>query len=194
MTLRELVTRNRSCRRFVQDRPVPMSTLEDLADLARLTASAGNAQPLKYILCNGSRTNAAVFSQLGWAAYLTDWPGPAEGERPAAYILVLHDTTVDDEVEADHGIACQTILLGATEKGLAGCIIGSINRDRLARDLEIPDHLRILLALALGEPREQVALEELLPGGDHRYWRDSQRVHHVPKRRLADIVLARRTD
>jgi Nitroreductase len=55
MTLRDLVLRNRSVRRFHQDRPVDLNTLEELTDLARHTASAGNLQPLRYVLCAARR-------------------------------------------------------------------------------------------------------------------------------------------
>jgi hypothetical protein len=45
------------------------------------------------------------------------------------------------------------------------------------------------LALALGKPKEQVVVDVAGPEDDIRYWRDDHQVHHVPKRRLADIVL-----
>jgi len=191
MTLRDLVLRNRSVRRFHQDRPVDLNTLEELTDLARHTASAGNLQPLRYVLCAAPAMNAAVFDCLGWAAYLKDWPGPEEGERPAAYIVVCQDTTVAATVDCDHGIASQTILLGAVEKGLSGYILASVNRKKLARILDLPESLTILLVLALGQAAENVILEETAPGGDIRYWRDAAGTHHVPKRGLGEIIARR---
>jgi nitroreductase len=186
--MRELVTKNRSFRRFQEDRPIGRDTLLGLADLARLTPSGGNKQPLKYVLSWTPEKNALIFDCLAWAGYLTGWSGPAEGERPAGYILILGDDEIAATIPCDHGIAAQTIMLGAAETGLAGCIIGTINRERLRRDLAIPARYQVLLALALGHPRETVVLEEMKEG-DYKYWRDEKGVHHVPKRRLSDIIL-----
>lgn len=191
MQLRELVLKNRSVRRFRQDQAIAMSRLESLLDLARCTASAGNLQPLRYVLSTDPAKNAEIFSCLGWAAYLADWAGPSEGERPSAYIVICHDAGVVPKVDCDHGIAAQTILLGATETGLSGCMLASVNRKKLAQILNLPESLPILLVLALGRAAEEVVLEELPADGSIRYWRDQQGLHHVPKRGLGEIIAGR---
>ena len=187
--IRDLVTKNRSYRRFHQEVIIEYDTLRELVDLARLSASAGNLQPLRYVLSCEPKKNALIFACLAWAMYLKDWPGPAEGERPSAYIIVLEDKQVEHPLHCDHGIAAQNILLGATEKGLGGCIIGAINKPKLRQVLNIPERYEILLVLALGKPKEKVVIEELKPDGGIKYWRDSKGIHHVPKRALADIIL-----
>lgn len=187
-SLAELVRRNRSYRRFDEAHPVPRETLLELVALARETPSAANRQPLKYLLSADPETNAKIFPCLAWAAYLKDWDGPAPGERPAAYLVLLIDESIAKEWWCDDGIAAQTLLLGAVERGLGGCMIGAIRKDELRQALGIPAHLRIRLVLALGKPAETVMLENLEPGGDIRYWRDAQGVHHVPKRGVAELV------
>ncbi len=187
--LADLVAKTRSCRRFKQDRPIRIDTLKELVNLGRLSASAANRQPLKYILSNDPATNEKIFSCLTWAAYLKDWPGPAPGERPAAYIIVLGDTGIAADFWCDHGIAGQSILLGAREKGIAGCFIGAINMPKLRDALGIDERFKIMLVIALGEPAEHVVIEPLGPDGDIRYWRDENGVHHVPKRSLEEIIL-----
>jgi nitroreductase len=189
MMLRDLIVKNRSYRRFQQDAAVDLQTLRELVDLARLSASAGNMQPLRYILSCDPERNALVFPTLAWAKYIENWPGPAEGERPSAYVIVLEDRQVDHPLHCDHGIAAQSILLGATEKGLGGCIIGSINKLNLRNELNIPVRYDILLVIALGKPKEKVEIEKLGTDGDVKYWRSSEGVHHVPKRALDDIIL-----
>ena len=186
----ELVKENRSCRRFYEDQAVAPETLKELVNLARMSASGANLQPLKYILSCDPSKNTDIFSCLAWAGYLKDWPGPAEGERPAAYIVILGDTSISENAGCDHGIAAQTILLGAREKGLAGCMLGSIDRNALRDSLNIPSQLKILLVLAIGKPREEVVLETVGSDNSIRYWRDNEGVHHVPKRKLEDIIVA----
>lgn len=187
--IEELITGNRSYRRFYQEEAVSLDTLKWLVNLARLSASGANLQPLKYYLAHEPAPNAGIFSCLAWAGYLKDWPGPAAGERPAAYIIILGDKDISQNFGCDHGIAAQSILLGAREKGLGGCILGSIQRDRLRQLLNISQQFDILLVIALGRPKEQVVLKNAPPGADIKYWRDAQEVHHVPKRRLEDIII-----
>jgi nitroreductase len=189
MTLRELVLRTRSYRRFHEEITLERSTLEELVDLARLSASGNNKQPLKYRLAHDPQTNALIFPLLAWAGYLQDWPGPAVGERPSAYIIVLGDTHIASSFGYDCGIAVQNILLGATEMGWGGCLIGSVRRDHLRQVLDIPDHYEILLVVALGKPAEEIKLEAVQSDENIRYWRDPDGVHHVPKRSLADIII-----
>jgi len=186
----DLIKKNRSYRRFYQDRVLDIGTLTDLVDLARLSASAANLQPLRYILSADSQKNSQIFSCLGWAGYLKDWNGPKEGERPSGYIIILSDSEkANDYVGYDCGIASQSILLGAREEGLAGCMIASIKRQQLRSLLNIDLRFKILLVLAIGEPKEEVVIETVGSDDNIRYWRDSAGVHHVPKRNLKDIII-----
>ncbi len=187
--LKDLITKNRSFRRFDQSVAVSEDTLRELVELARLSASASNKQPLKYILSADAAKNAAIFPHLAWAGYLEGWDGPAEGERPAAYIIILGDNTISEDTGVDYGIAAQSMMLGAAERGLGGCMIGSIKRKVLRAALDIPERYAIKLALALGKPAETVVLETVGADGDIKYWRDADGVHHVPKRPLDDLIV-----
>ena len=187
--LRDLITKNRTCRRFHEDFAIGRDTLVELIDLARLSATSGNIQALKYVLSWEPAKNAVIYPHLSWAGWLEDWPGPGEGERPSAYIVALGDTTLQKTFDVDIGIATQSITLGATEKGLAGCILAMVQRDKLRKALNIPAHLEILLVLALGKPKEKVVIEPLAPDGNTKYYRDPNGIHHVPKRPLDEIII-----
>ncbi len=187
---REIVLCNRSYRRFDESVELDEATLRELVDLARLSPSAANLQPLKYVLVTSAEARAAVFPCLKWAAALRDWEGPEEGERPSAYLVLLGDTEAAKSFAYDQGIAAQTIMLGAVARGLGGCIIASITRGRLSEALELDERFEILLVLALGKPVEQVKLEPVGEDGSLTYWRDEDQVHHVPKRDLSELVLS----
>jgi len=185
----DLIKSTRSFRRFDETVKVDRKTLEDLVDLARHSASARNRQPLKYILSCDEQTNSQVFSSLTFAAALKEWSGPAHGERPSSFLNVLGATEITAGFGCDHGIAGQNIMLGARERGLGGCMIGSVNHQKLRRLLNIPERYDILLVLAIGKPAETVVIEPMPPDGSVNYWRDEQDVHHVPKRSLNEIII-----
>jgi nitroreductase len=191
--IKELVKFNRSYRRFYQNENISTDFLRELVDLARLSPSAKNIQAHKFVLTNEAKENAKVFSTLAWAGYLTDWIGPEEGERPSAYITILGDKSISsdfckDFLYTNSGIISQSILLGAAEKEIGGCIFASIQRKKLAEIFKLPEHLEIMLVIALGKPKEEVVIEEL-KNNDIKYWRDEEQRHHVPKRNLNDLIL-----
>lgn len=189
MTIEELIVRNRSYRRFDESKRIDREAVLALVDVARRTPSAANRQPLKYVPVHEQGPCGTLFRSLHWAGALKDWPGPAEGERPAAYVIVLLDTEVSKDAGCAHGIAAQSLLLVAVERGLGGCMLGAIERPQIRADFGIPDRYEILLVVALGVPAETCVLEDAKPGGDLTYYRDAEGVHHVPKRPLKEVVL-----
>jgi nitroreductase len=182
--LRELVLKNRSYRRFYEEARIETSTLTELVDLARFCASVRNRQALKFILSNNPEKNVIIFSHLNIDGH------PVEGERPAAYIIILGDTTISKAFGADHGIVAQTILLAATEMGLGGCMVGNMNRVGLRQALGIPERYEILLSVVLGRPKEVVVTEPLVENGRVESWVDEKRVRRVPKRSLGELIIA----
>ncbi|MDD4189927.1 MAG: nitroreductase family protein [Mangrovibacterium sp.] len=188
MMLRALILKNRSYRRFRESERITEGQLKDWIDLARLSASARNAQPLKYILVTQKALCDQVFPLLGWAGYLKDWGGPVTGERPAAYVVMLLDRQIAGNCLCDDGIAAQSIMLGAAEAGYGGCIVASVKRTELQKLFTLDERYGIIQVLALGKPAETVVLEKMNEG-DCKYWRDEEGVHHVPKRPLDELIL-----
>ncbi len=187
MDFNELVKQNRSYRKFDNNYRLSREILTELVKLARQTASAANRQPLKYFLSCDKDTNDKIFTTLNWAGYLEDWEGPDIEERPSGYIVILGDKEISEEYFCDPGIAMQTMLLGAVNKGLGGCIFASIDREELRKTLNLKEKFKILYVLALGKPTEEVKLEEI--ENNYKYWRDEQEVHHVPKRPLEELII-----
>ncbi len=188
--LKDILMLNRSYRRFDESFEISGDVLRELVELARLTPSSVNWQPLRYALVNDRETNARIFNTLAWAGLLKDWSGPCEGERPSAYIIILTDITVAKNMKTDVGIVAQTMMLGAAEKGLGGCMIGSVNREKVSEILNIDtERYSIDLVLALGKPAETVNVVDLPENGSTNYYRDENGIHYVPKRSVEDLII-----
>jgi nitroreductase len=185
--LGDLVRRNRSCRRYRPGTGLCREDLLALVDLARGTASGSNCQPLRYFLVWDRAACGRVFPHTKWAGRLGGWR-PAETEQPAAYVLLLAAPNGGPTIQADAGIAMQTMLLGATARGWSGCMLGAIDRPAIRAALGLPEGLDLLYVVALGVKAETWCLEEAR-NGEITYYRDSASVHHVPKRPLAEVVL-----
>jgi len=188
--IRELVEKNRSYRKFHEDAEITRETLRELVDLARLSGCGMNMQSLRYILVTDKGERDKIYPYIKWAAFLKDWGGPQEGQRPSAFILMMNDPAKKTFVTlTDMGIACQSILLGAVERGLGGCIIGAVDKGRINEAFGIGEELELQYVIAIGKPDQTVILDEIKLGEDTKYWVDGDGNHHVPKIRLDDIIL-----
>jgi len=187
--LRELLLKNRSYRRFTQRNKLNQAQLENLIELSRYAPSAANLQNLRFHLIHTEKDCELLYPALKWAGYLRYWDGPEPGERPAAYIIILAPCNATRFHHTDSGIVAQTIMLGAAEQGLGGCILASVDKDAVHEAFNLPDELDILLVLALGYPAEQVVIEDVIDPDDIEYWRDEAGIHHVPKRLLSELIV-----
>ncbi|MDT8391425.1 MAG: nitroreductase family protein [Lentisphaeria bacterium] len=182
---KDLVKKARTYRRFDESDPLSADALKSLVDVARLAPCGGNSQKLRYMIVSRPEDRAVLFPNLAWAGALKDWPGPAAGERPTGYIIILSEAAPGHNV----GIAAQTIQLAAAEAGYGCCMMGAIKRDDIKAAFSIPEAVNAHLVLALGKPAETVVLEPMPPDGGTAYWRSEDGVHHVPKRALEDVLV-----
>jgi nitroreductase len=197
--LQQLIEKSRSIRRFFQYENILENDLLKMIDAARLSPSPRNQQALKFSIVNSRNLNDKLFPLLAWAGALNDWNGPKEGEKPAAYIVILGDNSFIDKGKPTYhdvssGIAAQSIVLTAGELGIGACIIAAVKRNSLKELLSLEAHLDILLVVALGKPKEVVVIETIPENGNYNYWRDNNGIHHVPKRSLDEIIVKNTKD
>ncbi|MBN2713884.1 MAG: nitroreductase family protein [Planctomycetes bacterium] len=185
MDFAELVKTARTIRRFDESKPLIERDMMALVDMVRLVPCGANAQTLRYKIILDKSERGRLFPNLAWAGALKDWDGPAEGERPTGYIIILSEKNMG----LDTGIAAQTIQLAAADMGIGTCMMGAIQRDKIKEVFSIPENMQVHLVLALGRPVETVVIEPMPESGAFSYWRSEDGVHHVPKRALEDILL-----
>ena len=183
----EIALKRRSIRRF-RNIPIPYEILEKCVNAARLAPSAGNRQPLEYIIVDDEQLLPRIFDMLRWARYIAPAGDPPPGHRPTAYIVVLikKGAGYKNLEDFDAGLAVENMILVALEEGIGSCCIASINIDGLRELLSIPEDYIISLVLALGYPDESPLVEEFKESPE--YWKDKDNVLHVPKRGLRGIL------
>lgn len=190
--LKDLVLANRSCRGYDKDRKVTRDELLEMVDMARLTAASVNKQPLKYYLVYEEKEAALINSLVKFGANLPELGLPFEGTEPPAFILICHDLNISDINNLfmkDVGIVAQTITLAATEMGLAGCMVGNYNKEKVREAVGLPENLSVELIISIGKSIEDIRIVDLEEGGSFKYYRDEEGVHYVPKRKLEDVVI-----
>ncbi|MBQ3005241.1 MAG: nitroreductase family protein [Clostridia bacterium] len=185
---KDLLTKTRSYRNFDSTVTYTKEDMEYLISLTRLTPSAANKQPLKYAYAYKKEDCDKIFPLLSWAGYLEEKP-PYDNNVPTAYILICFDTEISTTTcEMDAGICAQTIVLGAMEKGIGACMLGSMKKDEIKKIFNLPEHIVPRLIVALGKPKETVEIVDA-KDGDIKYYRDGKEKHFVPKRTLEEILL-----
>lgn len=190
--LLDLVKGNRSYRGYDESRYITTEELTSFVELARLTPSSVNAQPLKYYLVNEKEEVATVQKMTKWAKALPELELPHAGECPTAFIVICQDLNLGESLaryQKDIGIVAQTMLLGAVEIGLGGCMIGNFSASEVSKTLKLAENIAPVLIVAFGKPQEDIVLVEIGEGESHKYYRDSEDVHYVPKRKLEDIII-----
>ena len=100
----ETVRKTRTYRRFDESKKVTSEMLHYMVEVARITASARNVQPLKYITVTNPELCGKLFDATGWANSLPDGR-PVVGERPTGYIIIYNDKDIAPNSLWDQGIS-----------------------------------------------------------------------------------------
>ena len=154
MELKELILERQSARSYL-DQPVEEEKLQQCIETARLSPSACNAQPWKFIIVDDAKLknevaeNAASFGMNKFAV-----------QAPIIVAVTLEKPNLSSKIGSvlknkeytllDIGFAVSQFCLQATELGLSTCIIGWFNEKQIRKILNIPTSKRIPLLITLG--------------------------------------------
>ena len=182
MSFSEILKTRRTVRLY-QQKPIPWKELEECVDAARFAPSARNIQPMEYVAVTEEKLRKDMFSCMGMGGGVSDF----RGKEPMAYVAILINKELKgDWTSHDCGLAVQSLVLAAWEKGIASCILAMINREKIRSLLKIPDTHEIELVLTMGYPAEKPVAEEMQK--DTGSYRDAKGTLHVPKRPLKKIL------
>ena len=110
----------------------------------------------------------------------------AQKAEPNAYIVICTTVAPDKNVYTDLGISAQSMLLRATEMGLAGICIGAFDKEAVKQELALD--LEPLMIIAIGRSCEDIRLVEISEGDSQTYYR-REGVHYVPKLKADDLII-----
>lgn len=154
----ELITGRQSDRKY-ERRAVETEKLERIIEAARMSPSANNAQPWKFIVITDpgilARTSEAATARLlGMNGFVSQAPVQIVIVREKADIQTRTAAVVKkrDFSLMDIGIAAENICLQAKAEGLGTCMIGWFDENALKRILQIPRSKRVELIITLGYP------------------------------------------
>jgi len=172
--------------RVFKGKKVPFSTLKKCVNAARLSPTARNAQELEFVAVNDAGQAAMLNEAVNFGGAVKE-KGRIKGEEAKAFIIIaVRKERQSDYTGTDAGIAALAITLVAQETGIGSCIMGSIEKERIKGILAIPNEVEVLLAVALGFPKEKPKLEK--EGKGTLYWVDAKGELHVPKRALEEAM------
>ncbi len=183
MDVYRAIYKRRTVRLFRKE-SIPQESLKRMVDAARMAPFARNIQPLEYLIVDKPSLCGSIFPYVYFG-------GETKGllqdkNRPVAYALFLVNTLIKKEkYEHNVGLAVENFVLAGMAEGVASCIMGKIDREKITELLSIPSFYYLDLLVALGYPAESPQAVEAKK--DH-YWRDEKGVLHVPKKSLEDVL------
>jgi nitroreductase/ubiquinone/menaquinone biosynthesis C-methylase UbiE len=141
------LVRARVSARTFQPTPVPRDLVREILALAQWAPSS----------CNLQLTQCLVVDDPGMLKTLTEQADKKFSWAPCL-LLLAYDPRINrgrDATQVSLGGIMQTILLAATERGLASCPMAGFKGDEvIKRILHIPSHMELGLMVALGYPVE----------------------------------------
>lgn len=157
MNFKELAAARRSTRRYKKGSPIPRAHLETCADTARLSPSACNSQPWKFVVVDDPEIIKKISLEVISGAHKMNF----FASGAAAFIAIVSEKVKStawaggklmgtDFRLVDAGIACAHIVLQSADLGIGSCILGWFNERRLKKILSIPRSKKVKLLIALG--------------------------------------------
>lgn len=158
MSFKELVLQRYSCRKFL---PIPVEEEKILQciESARVAPSACNSQPWKFIVVNDIKVKHQLVEEATSGIYklskfISNAPVIIVVTTDKAEFLSKLGSLVRNTrfYLIDIGIACEHIVLQATELGLGSCYVGWFSETGVKKVLKIPRRYEVPLLICLGYP------------------------------------------
>lgn len=162
MDFSELVLNRYSCRKYL-DKKVPRDLIDQCLETARIAPSACNSQPWEFIVVDDQEKVTKIVKETMSGIYNSNSfvktaPALIVVKRiKSTYIARLGGMIRDIKYSLiDVGIACEHIVLKATELGLGTCWLGWFNENKLKKILNLKKSCNIEIIISIGYPDPSV--------------------------------------
>lgn len=161
------IKQRRSVRSYT-DEPLPNTLLERLIEVGQWAPSPSNVQSWRFVSVAEPESISALKNL-----------SPGFPRQATAAIVICsddHDTqrfsgsTRGTLVAEEAAMAAQNMLLMAHAMGYGSCVVASFSQTGVATLLELPDHIRPVLVVALGIPDHQPAAPPRRPLAEITHW------------------------
>ena len=148
--LKDIINKRYSCRKYI-DKTIDKELVYSCIDAARLAPSACNSQPwMFYVVLDEIKRKEIV--KLTQPFTKNTVFVVVEEKKPNFSEKIVNKLKNQDFTNTDIGIACSYLTLHATELGLATCMIGYFNENKIKELLCIDKKSRLRLVICIGYP------------------------------------------
>lgn len=153
----KLVASRQSDRAYDVNRPIEEEKLARILEAARLSPSACNAQPWKFVVITDPELSVKVgkaTAGLGMNKFAKNAPVHILVVEESMNITSFLGAKIKDKYFPliDIGIATAHITLAAEAEGLGSCILGWFDEKAIKQLVGIPANKRLLLDITIGYP------------------------------------------
>lgn len=156
MKFSELALKRQSERKYL-DKPVERELVEQCIETARISPSANNAQPWRFIVVDDPDMRARVAecaTSMGMNKFVPTAPVIIALVLEKAPALSKFASVIQDKEYPllDLGIAANQLCLQAADLGLGTCMVGWFNEKKVRELLGVDKKRRVPLLITLGYP------------------------------------------
>ena len=172
MNFLEIANARQSCRAYDETRPVEDEKLNAILEAARLSPSACNGQPYHLTVCTGETAKEVAMACRGLGMNKFAVQAPiciVVSEMPYVKSAAMGAKVKNNDYRSiDIGIATAYLTAEAAAQGLATCILGWFDNDKICKlcDLDHPARLVITLGYATEDetlrPKKRKDMAELV--------------------------------
>ena len=172
MNFLEIANARQSCRAYDETRPVEDEKLNAILEAARLSPSACNGQPYHLTVCTGETAKEVAMACRGLGMNKFAVQAPiciVVSEMPYVKSAAMGAKVKNNDYRSiDIGIATAYLTAEAAAQGLATCILGWFDNEKICKlcDLDQPARLVITLGYAKEDdtlrPKKRKDMAELV--------------------------------